>query len=434
MTDTVEKKPSRQALLIIFVTVFIDLLGFGIVLPLLPRYAKSFGADALDLGMLMASFSAMQFLFAPVWGGLSDKFGRRPILLIGLAGSTLFYAMFAYVTSLGTAGALSGAATVQWLLVSRIGAGIAGATIPTAQAFIADSTDKANRTRGMALIGAAFGVGFTFGPLIGAMFVSDDPSGAPSPNAGYAASILSGMALLWAIFKLPESLQPGETTRTHGFRFSELTSALSTKATGTVLLSIFLTTFAFAQFESTLSLLTEALGQSDRNNFYMFAYVGLVLTIAQGGIVRRLAKKVPAVRLAAGGTLIMVIGLLLIGLAGNNSSVAQLYWFVPVAVVGFSAVTPSLQSLLSLNTAADEQGEILGLGQSVSALARILGPVAGMQLFSEEHVAWPYWGGAGLMVVALLFMLATKSKSQPDVDPVEDSHGIDVPADAGSDA
>jgi DHA1 family tetracycline resistance protein-like MFS transporter len=423
VTDTVEKKPSRQALLIIFVTVFIDLLGFGIVLPLLPRYAESFGADKLDLGMLMASFSAMQFLFAPVWGGLSDKFGRRPILLIGLAGSTLFYAMFAYVTSLGASGTLSGNATVLWLLVSRIGAGIAGATIPTAQAFIADSTDKANRTRGMALIGAAFGVGFTFGPLIGAMFVSDDPSGAPSPNAGYAASILSGVALMWAIFKLPESLQPGETTRSHGFRFSELTRALSTKATATVLLSIFLTTFAFAQFETTLSLLTKALGQSDRNNFYLFAYVGLVLTIAQGGIVRRLAKTMPAIRLAAGGTLIMVIGLLLIGLAGNNSSVLQLYLFVPVAVVGFSAVTPSLQSLLSLNTAADEQGEILGLGQSMSALARILGPVAGMLLFSREHVARPYWAGAGLMVVALLFMLATKSNSQPDVDAPAEATG-----------
>ena len=424
MTDSAERKPSRRALLIIFITVFIDLLGFGIVLPLLPRYAHGFGASKIELGMLMASFSAMQFLFAPVWGGLSDKVGRRPILLIGLAGSTFFYAMFGYVTSLGANGALTASATVIWLLVSRVGAGIAGATIPTAQAFIADSTDKSNRTRGMALIGAAFGVGFTFGPLIGAMFVSADPDGAPSPNAGYVASVLSGLALLWAIFELPESLQPGENTRRHGFRLSALTRALSSKATGTVLLSIFLTTFAFAQFESTLSLLTESLGQSDRGNFFLFAYVGLVLTIAQGGIVRRLAKKMPAARLAAGGTLIMVLGLLLIGVAGNNESVRQLYWFVPVAVVGFSAVTPSLQSLLSLNTASDQQGEILGLGQSVSALARILGPVAGMQLFDVKHVAWPYWGGAGLMVLALLFMLATKSKSQPDVD---------APAEPGSD-
>ncbi|MBI1309740.1 MFS transporter [bacterium] len=420
MTDSAERKPSHRALLIIFVTVFIDLLGFGIVLPLLPRYAQGFGATHLELGMLMASFSAMQFLFAPVWGGLSDKYGRRPILLIGLAGSTFFYAMFGYVTSLGASGALTANATVLWLLASRIGAGIAGATIPTAQAFIADSTDKANRTRGMALIGAAFGVGFTFGPLIGAMFVSDDPNGAPSPNAGYVASVLSGLALLWAIFELPESLKPGESGRAGGFRFSGLTTALSTKATATVLLSMFLTTFAFAQFESTLSLLTGALGESDRDNFLIFAYVGFVLTIAQGGIVRRLAKKMPAARLAAGGTLIMVAGLLLIGLAGKNESVRQLYWFVPVAVVGFSAVTPSLQSLLSLNTASDQQGEILGLGQSVSALARILGPVAGMLLFDEQHVAWPYWAGAGLMVLALLFMLATRSKSQPDVNqPVD---------------
>jgi MFS family permease len=421
VTDNAERKPARTALLIIFVTVFIDLLGFGIVLPLLPRYADGFGATKLELGMLMASFSAMQFLFAPVWGSVSDRIGRRPVLLIGLAGSTLFYAMFGWITSLGAAGTLSGDATVMWLLVSRIGAGIAGATIPTAQAFIADSTDASNRTKGMALIGAAFGVGFTFGPLIGAMFVSSDPEGAPSPNAGYVASVLSGMALVWAIAKLPESLKPGTSTRAGGFHLAALGGALRSRTTATILLSVFLTTFAFAQFESTLALLTKALGQSDRRNFLTFAYVGFVLTLAQGGLVRRLATTIPAVRLAAGGTLVMVLGLLLIGFAGNNESVRQLYWFLPVAVVGFSAVTPSLQSLLSLNTSADDQGKVLGVGQSMSALARILGPVAGMQLFDPEHVAWPYWAGAGLMLVALAFMLATRSgkvsESAADTEP-----------------
>src|SRR4029450_4637755 len=148
----------RSPLLIIFVTVFIDLLGFGIVLPQLPRYADDFGASDSMLGLLMASFSAMQFLFAPLWGRVSDRVGRRPILILGLAGSTFFYSLFGYAVSLGANGRLLGLGGLSGLLICRIGAGIAGATIPTAQAYIADVTGPKERARGMALIGAAFGI------------------------------------------------------------------------------------------------------------------------------------------------------------------------------------------------------------------------------------------------------------------------------------
>lgn len=399
----------RGPLAIIFVTVFIDLLGFGIVMPLLSRYADGFGASSWELGALMASFSAMQFLFAPVWGRISDRIGRRPVLLIGLAGSTIFYAMFGYVTSLGVAGTLTNDATIFWLLISRIGAGIAGATIPTAQAYIADSTGRENRTKGMAIIGAAFGIGFTFGPLIGAAFVSDVPGDPPSAGAGYVASVLSGLALIWAVLKLPESFRPGESESAGGFALRNMGAAFGGSGRSMVLLSIFLTTFAFAQFESTLSLLTEALGKSDRDNFLIFAYVGLVLTLAQGGLIRRLATRMSPENLALGGTAVMIVGLSLIGVAGMNGSTFQLNLFLPIAVVGFSAVTPSLQSLLSLRTSEEKQGEVLGVGQSISALARILGPVAGMQLFDESHVEWPYWCGAGLMVTALLAIVVTRS-------------------------
>ena len=198
---------SKSPLLIIFVTVFIDLLGFGIVLPLLPRYGEHFGLDRL-LGPLMASFSAMQFLFAPFWGRLSDRVGRRPVLLVGLAGSTVFYGLFGFATSLGNGGEFLGLSVIPWLFITRIGAGIAGATIPTAQAYIADSTTAEGRGKGMALIGAAFGIGFTFGPLLGAMFVSSELDGPPSPMAGYVASGLSALAFLWAVARLPESLKP----------------------------------------------------------------------------------------------------------------------------------------------------------------------------------------------------------------------------------
>ncbi len=425
----------KTPLLIIFVTVFIDLLGFGIVLPLLPRYAKVFDAGKWELGALMASFSAMQFLFAPVWGRVSDRIGRRPIILLGLAGSTISYALFGYASSLGGDGQILGLGILSWLFITRIGAGIAGATIPTAQAYIADTTGRSDRTKGMALIGAAFGIGFTFGPLIGAMFVSSEQGGPPSPHAGYVAAGLSGAAFLWALFKLPESLKPGESISAGESHLKNLGAAFRQAATGMILLAIFLTTFAFAQFESTLSLLTKALGESDKDNFLLFAYVGLILTLSQGMIIRRLATRVSPQNLALGGTTVMIVGLGLIGLAGRNGSVAQLYWSLPIAVIGFSAVTPSLQSLLSLRTPADRQGEVLGTGQSMSALARILGPVAGMQLFDDAHVEWPYWMGAGLMLVGLVLVAqlrgdVTSSSADSDSDEASSSEASTGSGDA----
>ena len=165
---------NKATLFFVFATVFIDLLGFGIVLPLLPRYGALFNASGTQLGMLMASFSAMQFIFAPMWGVWSDRIGRRPILLLGLAGSTISYGLFGFVSAQGRDALILGFSPLIWMYITRIGAGIAGATISTAQAVIADCTGVEGRGKGMALIGAAFGIGFTFGPLIGAVSVSND--------------------------------------------------------------------------------------------------------------------------------------------------------------------------------------------------------------------------------------------------------------------
>ena len=190
---------------IVFATVSIDLLGFGLVMPLLPIYAREFSSNYSYFGQvlvnigLMVSFSTMQFLFAPLWGRVSDRIGRRPVLLMSLAGSTLFYALL----GLGSAWR-----SLAWMITARIGAGIAGATIPTAQAYIADVTPAQQRTKGMALIGAAFGLGFTLGPLVGAAAVWMDWTAGPhgmSPMPGYVASLLSATALTVALFKLPES-------------------------------------------------------------------------------------------------------------------------------------------------------------------------------------------------------------------------------------
>ncbi|MFG0333195.1 MAG: MFS transporter [Maioricimonas sp. JB049] len=427
----------RTRLLLIFLVVVIDLLGFGIVLPLLPRYGDYFRAsdswivdglaaigvglsetvtahlrssDGVTLGLLMASFSACQFLFAPIWGRVSDRVGRRPILLLGLAGSTLSYLLFGYVSALPPDAELAGLCPLGWLFVARIGAGVAGATIPTAQAYIADSTDAAGRGKGMALVGMAFGIGFTLGPLLGAAFVSNDPTAPPSPAPGYLAALLSGLALLLAIVRLPESLRAEDhAAKREWFGISQMQGALSRPTIRPLLLSMFLTTFAFAQFESTLSMLTQHFGIAQRNNFLLFAYIGLVLTLSQGFLVRRLLPRIGEPRMALAGVWLMVAGLALLGITAQVESTQMLYAVLPVSVVGFSALTPSLQSMLSLNTSVDEQGGVLGVGQSMSAMARILGPVAGLTLFSFG-VAVPYWSAAGVMGLGAVLIAVLPAK------------------------
>lgn len=396
----------KASLLIIFLTVFIDLLGFGMVLPLLPLYAKVFGG-AMDeatlgwtIGLLMASFSAMQFLFAPLWGRLSDRVGRRPVLMIGLAGSVAFYTLFAI-------------ATLQqslWLLfVARIGAGIAGATIPTAQAYIADTTSLDQRARGMALIGAAFGLGFTFGPLIGAVgFLAGGETIDQvelSPWPGYLAAGLSAVALLLAIFKLPESRRPTSASAVHRpFDPAALRLALGVPSVPLLLLTFFVAVFSFANFESTLSLLLNAQATAGgfefapRNVLYVFAFVGFVLSFAQGFLVRRLATRLPEAMLASIGAAVSIVGFVLLALASQSGSLALLLGALVVEVTGFAFVTPSIQSLISRRSDPAKQGSILGVAQSAGSLARIVGPVAGVRLFAESATL-PFWSAAGLMMV-----------------------------------
>jgi MFS family permease len=396
----------RSSLAIIFVTVFIDLLGFAIVLPLLPRYARHFEASASALGMLMASFSAMQFIFSPIWGRISDRVGRRPILIMGLAGSTVSYALFGLASSLDPTARLAGLSPLTWLFITRIGAGIFGATISTAQAFIADVTPPAQRARGMALIGAAFGVGFTFGPLLGALFVSSDPLGAPSPYPGYVASGLSGIALLSAIFLLPESLRPDSTPSSFGwFLLGNLSEAMTRTAIAPILVAMFFTTFAFAQFESTLALLTQQLGVSDEKNYLVFAYVGFVLALSQGLIVRRLVPRVGEFWMSLAGTVLMAAGLIGVAVSSHLESLVLLCVMIAICVAGFSALTPSLQSLLSRSTRASEQGAILGIGQGITAVSRILGPFIGIVLFYRGGVPFPYWTGAIIMALSILLIV-----------------------------
>ncbi len=420
---------SKPSQFVVFLVVFIDLLGFGIVIPVLPRYGEVFAAGRPMLILLMSSFSAMQFLFAPLWGRLSDRIGRRPVLLVGLLGSTVCYALFGFAVSLGAEGTLLGMKPILWMLIARTGAGIAGATIATAQAYIADCTGASQRGRGMALIGAAFGLGFTFGPLFAAAFSSADKHAPPNPMVGYAASILSGMALLLAVFTLKESLSPESKPAPRRFLDPRaLAACWRSPVRFSALAGIFLTTFAFAQFETTLGLVTKALGMADRGNFLVFAYLGFTLMLCQGFLVRRLLPRVGERRMALWGSILLVLGLGLAGWVGHsyigampsevtraeastvaeagqsmlsNPGVRMLLLVLPLSIMGYSAVTPSLQSILSLATDDSDQGEVLGVGQGLSALARIIGPAVGITLYHETHIYWPHLSAAAVMVLAL---------------------------------
>jgi MFS family permease len=438
-----EIRGRRSALLIVFLVVFIDLLGFGIVLPLLPLYADDlleplFPGDAQRmlrggiLGILMASFSLMQFLFAPVWGRVSDRVGRRPILLLGLAGSVVFYTLFGIASELGAVGWL--ALGLVLLFVARLGAGVAGATISTAQAVIADCTPPDRRARGMALIGAAFGIGFTFGPLIGFGSLFLPFAGAP----GFLAAFLSLIAFGLGLVLLPETLQTGRTItglRRNWFDWRSLGNVLRTPSVGLLVVTFFLATFAFGGLESTLALVNkllltgevekgmelskEAARTTERSNFLVFAYVGLVLMLIQGLVYRRLVPRVGEVRFLRAGTVLMAVGLagavvvLLVRpyLEDRTTLFTLALLVMTVAVIGFAFLTPSVQSLISRRSDPTKQGEVLGVNQSASALARILGPLVGVSLFFvlRSHIL-PYAFGACLLGVVMLLAM----RIQPD--------------------
>lgn len=395
---------SKGSLLAIFLTVFIDLLGFGMVLPLLPIYAEQFTVDehGWQLGMLMASFSLMQFFFAPLWGRWSDRVGRRPVILIGLFGSVIFYTLFGFATVWKS---------LFWLFVARIGAGICGATIPTAQAYIADTTTREDRPRGMALIGMAFGLGFTLGPLLGYLAVPSG-TGDPGPGPGYAAAGLSTFALLLALFRLPESRIWSMPTESNAHpQNSKYWQVLGIPSIGLLLGTLFLCVFSFANFETTLSILIKGNAPfhfTFRQVCLSYAFIGLVLAFVQGGIVRRIAGRTSEAAMATGGAIAQIVGFLAIRWASQTGSIGGLFAALAVVVAGFAFLMPSLNSLLSRRTDSERQGTVLGMGQSASSLARILGSGLGIPLF-RLRVDAPYLVAAVLMTVSVgMILLAVR--------------------------
>ena len=388
---------SRGALLVVFLTVFIDLLGFGIVLPVMPRQAEPYLAalglrpplDGLVIGLLFSSFSLMQFLVSPLWGRLSDRYGRRPMLLLSLAGSVVFYALYAGAVTMPADRA---AWAIGLMFAARIGAGIAGASVGTAAAVIADCTTPENRARGMALIGIAFGGGFTLGPLIayfGLALFDEQPWG-----VGAIASLLSLVAFLIALVVFRETRRPGSRAAKELPGVARTAAVLAMPTVGAIVLVYFLSIVAFANFEATLARLTEsAFGMNDRQNFLVFAFIGFMLLLA-GGAYRPLAKRLPETRLLGAGVVLMILGLAAIGGVawalragpgtGGRGLMTVFYAAAALAVAGFACVNPSVSALISKRADPDRQGEVLGVNQSFASLGRIVGPFLGSVLFAAH--------------------------------------------------
>ena len=372
-------------LAIIFVTVFIDLLGFGLIIPLLPFYAESFGASAFAIGLLGTSFSLMQFLFSPIWGRWSDQIGRKPIILLGLFGSCASYVMLALAGSLAL------------LFVARIVGGIAGANIPAAQAYIADVTTPENRARGMGLIGAAFGLGFIFGPAIGGLLSRVSPE---TPMWCAAALCFANFVAAW--FLLPESRTGSASTRTLG-RLEAFRHAMTKPALLLILALYFLVTMAFAAFEATFALFTEArFGYTAASIGFLFTFIGTIIAVIQGVLIGRVVKRVGERRIipVAIAAISLSIGLL------------PFVWNVPTLLValgllamGMGFNNPSLSSMVSKLSDQDDQGGTLGLASSLASLGRVVGPAWGGYLYDAYGMTTPYLSAAGLMFVAFLVSL-----------------------------
>ena len=373
-------------LVIIFVTVFIDLLGFGIIIPLLPFYAESFGASAFTIGLLGTSFSLMQFLFSPLWGRWSDKIGRKPIILVGLMGSCLSYLGLALSTSLAL------------LFVSRIVGGIAGAHIPTAQAYIADVTTPENRARGMGMVGAAFGLGFIFGPAIGGILTRFGPA-----TPMWCASALCLANFIAALLWLPESRPVGAATKNLG-RLEAFRHAARNPTLLLLLSLFFLVTLAFSGFEATFAIFSEAkFGFTASTIGFVFAFIGVVLALVQGVLVGKVVKRLGERRLIPLAIFSIAVG---IGLVPFAWSVPALLGALAILALGMGFNNPSLTSMVSKLSDPDDQGGILGLASSLSSLGRVVGPAWGGYLYDAYGMTTPYLSAAVLMLIAFAISFA----------------------------
>ena len=364
---------NKSALPLIFLTVFIDLLGFGILIPILPSFAiKELGVDETAVGIAIAIYSLVQFIFNPILGRLSDKHGRKPVIVLCLLINALGYVIFAFTSS------------YIILLVSRVVAGVGGSSIAVAQAYIADVTTKETRSKGMGLIGSAFGLGFVFGPLIGGFL-----SKLGYMETGLAAAAFSFIAFIVTIILLPESLPDRSEfveTKRRLLNIDAILKAFKNPSLAILISLFFILTFSFANIYGTFALLgLQVYGFTDLQNGYMFGIIGLSSAIVQGGLIGPITKLLGKKRILYIGSFIIMVTLAIIPYAGNFLWLAVDGIFLSV---GTGMLQPTLLSLISEVTSDAEQGITLGVNQSLSALARMFGPLWGG--FAFEFLGYPF--------------------------------------------
>ena len=415
-------KKQRSPLIFIFLTVFIDLLGVGIVLPLLPFYVKIIEESspawmaanhALIVGALTASFSLFQFLFAPILGGWSDRYGRRPVLLLSLVGAGFSYVLFGLADQFTPLGA---PAVLAVLFVSRIAAGITGASISSAQAYIADVTTPETRARGLGMIGAAFGLGFMIGPALGGLLSTVSLS----LPAYVAASLAFGNAI-FGFFRLPESLPPERrTVRGAGSNPFRRLSAITGRADiRPILMSIVLLNLAFAGLQSNFAVFSsDRFGYGPTEIAFIFAFIGLMAVIMQGFLIRKLVPRFGEARLAISGLAMMSIAFAQIALIPVSW---MLYPTMALLSIGSGMATPSLTSLLSRRAGHGEQGSVLGGSQALISLTMVVGPLVAGLIFDTIGQTAPYLIGALLVagaVATLVPALRPELRGGKELEPV----------------
>lgn len=392
----------------LFLIVFIDLLGFGIIIPLLPFYAEYLHADPFTVGLVMATYSLAQLIAAPFWGGMSDRIGRRPVLLITLGGAAASYVWLGFVDSLAA------------LFAARALGGAMAGNISTAFAYMADITTKENRAKGMGLIGAAFGLGFIAGPAIGGLLAGANPATANYSLPAFAAAGLSLFALILAIFILKESLSKEIRARIAARppeqRFRRLLETLKTPKLGFLVMLSFAATFVFAGMEATFAMWAErTYAWGPQQIGFLFAGVGLISAAIQGGLIGRLARRFGEEKLIIQGSVALAFGMILIPFSEH-------LWILAIAMAvlayGFSTLSPSLNSLISLQVDEENQGAVMGITRSATTLARVVGPGWAGLLFAQLGKDWPYFtGGIVMLFVAILsvfILIVVQTKKSSD--------------------
>jgi len=400
---TEEQAMDRQKsqLAIIFFTVFLYLVGFGVVIPIVPILARNFGATAFQVGLLLSVYSLMQFLFAPFWGRLSDRRGRRPILLFCLLGEFLSYIAFGLARSLET------------LFIARMCAGFFGASISTASAYISDITPPEQRSRGMALIGAAFGLGFLVGPALGGGLAWWGAQISPEPHfdTSFAAYWVSGLCLVNFLFGLKflkESLNEKAVHQAQKNRLTQLMGFLRQGLLGKLIGVFFLSSLAMSTMEATLVLFVgDRFQWTVREVSFGFAYIGLVMVISQGFLVRRLLPVLGERKILMTGLAMMALGLIMIPLSGN---IPMLAVSQTLLAFGFSFTNPSTMGSISLLASSKEQGAVLGTTQGTASLGRIIGPAVGGLLYQQVGMASPFFTGGFLAFIGFSIVVFNFSR------------------------